>query len=407
MNHQDTSCNLIKEIILSHKNYSLSIFEDKIVHNCYGSDHENSLDFNNESYYSPNDSEGIIIRDRKTMDIIFHKKDVKFYEKVEINDKYLVFSKTDISNKSIEIIDYTKGYENSIFSIPYSYFYSHAIFSLNGNRIGYFKDNKLYNISFSVFNLERQKDEFEFSIKNTDNLEEEDWYFRYQEPCIKVFGDKMVVSIGSNICYLYDIPSKKLIKTFEINELINGLSMNSEYIMLLGNYNNPSSIYLFNYKKDDIDIFKFKSYIKNYQSSISIDMSEDYIVMTSSRGGYESQWMEIFDLKTKGIYKQKIKTNGKKVCIHKNNIVISTFDKKRNEYYCQLYKIDNTPKKETLLTVYQENFGKIGENKDIRRYILEFFYNNSIKKVGKTIMKGNSFILHEEVNEIPRIEIYY
>lgn len=413
MNHQDTTCNLIKEIPLYNKNYSLSMFGDKIIYNCYG---DGPRDYNGEiwdsidtSYNAPYDGEGIIIRDRKTMDILYHKKDVKFYEKVEINDRYLVFSKNDFTGKSIEIIDYRKGYENNVLSIPYDYFYQDSIFSLDGNRIGYFKRNTLYNISFSVFNLETQENEFECSIRKTDYLDDaRDWYFRYQTPCIKIFGDKMAISIGSNICYLYDIPTKKLIKTFEINELINGLLLNSEYIVLLGMYNNPCSLYVFNYKTDET--FKFQSYMRSCQSTNSLDISEDYIVFVSSKGGYEAEWIEIFDLKTRGIYKQKIRgkfTNGEKICIDKNNILVSSFDRKEEKSYLQIYKIENTPKKETLLAIYQKKFGEIGENRDIRKYILEFFYNNSIKKIGNTFLKGKNFILHEKINEIPRIEIYY
>jgi hypothetical protein len=281
------------------------------------------------------------------------------------------------------------------------------IFSLYGNRIGFIKENRFFSFIISVFNIDTFETEFEFSIQKTDNLDEfrlEDWWFLFKEARLKIWEDFISVSIGTNKCYFYDIPRKQLLDEFVIREKIIGLSMNSSFIILIGEWQNPTAIHIFNYITGEK--FKFWSYLEHTQLNTKLDISEDYFFLTCYRGyAYETEWMEIYDLKTKGIYKQKLGNGhitGLDISTYKNEILVFT-----TENRLKLFEIEKPTKKDILLAIYQKQFGKIGQNQDIRRYILEFLISPIIAKKGNTIRKQNDFILHLEQFEIPRIEIFY
>ena len=226
---------------------------------------------------------------------------------------------------------------------------------------------------------------------------------QYQEPRVKIWRDYILISIGTNKCYFYYIPTFQFIREFEIYEKIIELSINSNYIILIGEWQDPTRIHVFNYKKEEN--FMFWSYLDHTQLNTSFDISEDYIFITCYLGSYDSEWMEIYDLNTKGIYKKKLgdgHITGLDISVYNNEILVST-----TENRLKLFEINRTPKKETLLAIYQKKFGKIGENYDIRRYILEFIIQPIQEKKGKTLRKDNNFILHIEKHKIPRIEIFY
>ena len=180
--------------------------------------------------------------------------------------------------------------------------------------------------------------------------------------------------------------------------------MNSSFIILIGEWQNPTAIHIFNYITGEK--FKFFSYLEHTQLNTKLDISEDYFFLTCYRGvSYETEWMEIYDLKTKGIYKQKLGNGhitGLDISTYKNEILVFT-----TENRLKLFEIEKTTKKDILLAIYQKKFGKIGQNQDIRRHILEFLISPIIAKKGNTIRKQNNFILHLEQFEIPRIEIFY
>lgn len=382
MSHLDTNFLMINDFLIndkklkSYQNQSIALNKDKI---------------------SMISKDGLVLRDKKSGTILFQDKTVEENENIEMNDKFLVYTRDDnmISIHSLDNME-------EIYELKCSF---DKIFSLYGNRIGFIKENRLYHYIISVFNIETFETEFEFSIQKTDDINEtEDWYFRSKEPRVKVWGDYISFSIGTNICYLYHIPSQTLFREFEIYENIIGLSMNSTYIILIGEWKDPTRIHVFDYKTNEK--FKFWSYLDHCQLNTKFDISEDYLFITCYRGvSYETEWMEIYDLHTKGIYKQKLgdgHTTGLDISVYKNEILVST-----TENRLKLFQIDTTPKKETLLAIYQKQFGNIGENYDIRRYMLEFLIQPIIKREGKTVRKENNFILHTEKHEIPRIEIFY
>ena len=196
--------------------------------------------------------------------------------------------------------------------------------------------------------------------------------------------------------------SKKLINIFEIEGQIIGIGMNSNYLIIIGDLFTPKIIHLINYKTGEKTLFE--TYLYPSQLNMKFDVSERYLVLTCFRGLYEAEWMEMYDLKTKGIFKQKLGDKGEtglEISIYNDEIIVSTTKNK-----LKVFEIDRTSKKEALLAIYQKKFGNIGENYDIRRYILEFL-NLTFKKKGKTLKKNNNFLLHENTYEIPRIEIYY
>ena len=383
MTHLDTNLLMINDFLMDDKklktyeNQSISMNKDKI---------------------GMISKEGLVLRDKKSGTNLFQDKTV-INENMEMNDRYLVYTR-DYNRILIMNINNSEIIHNLNCSLD-------KVFSLYENRIGLIKENNLYHYIISIFNIETFETEFEFSIQKTENRSEaEDWFFLYKKPYIKVWGDYISISIGTNKCYLYHIPSQKLIREFEMYENIIVLSMNSNYIILIGEWKDPTRIHVFHYKTNEK--FKFVSYLDHTQFNTRFDISEDYLFLTCYRGvvsSYETEWMEIYDLHTKGIYKQKLgngHTTGLDISVYKNEILVST-----TENRLKLFEINKTPKKEILLAIYQKQFGKIGKNYDIRRYMLEFLIQPIIKREGKTVRKENNFILHTEKHEIPRIEIFY
>ena len=382
MSHLDTNLFMINDIsinksnIKTYENHSISMNKDKI---------------------GMISKEGFVLRNKNTGTILFQDKSVEESEIIEMNDRFLIYTR---DYNSISIMDINN--HEIIHELKCSF---DKIFSLYENRIGFIKENRLYDYIVSVFNIETFETEFEFSIQKTNDINEaEDWYFQYKESRVKVWGDYISVSIGTKKCYFYHIPSHKLIQEFEMNEKIIGLGMNSNYIILIGEWQDPTTIYVFNYNTGEH--FKFWSYLDHTQLNTKFDLSEDYLFLTCYRGvSYETEWMEIYDLQTKGIYKQKLgngHTTGLDISVYKNEILVST-----TENRLKRFQIDKTPKKETLLAIYQKQYGSIGQNYDIRRYILEFLIQPFQEKRGNTLRKENNFILNIEKNEIPRIEIFY
>ena len=382
MSHLDTNLFMINDIsinksnIKTYENHSISMNKDKI---------------------GMISKEGFVLRNKNTGTILFQDKSVEESEIIEMNDRFLIYTR---DYNSISIMDINN--HEIIHELKCSF---DKIFSLYENRIGFIKENRLYDYIVSVFNIETFETEFEFSIQKTNDINEaEDWYFQYKESRVKVWGDYISVSIGTKKCYFYHIPSHKLIQEFEMNEKIIGLGMNSNYIILIGEWQDPTTIYVFNYNTGEH--FKFWSYLDHTQLNTKFDLSEDYLFLTCYRGVfYETEWMEIYDLQTKGIYKQKLgngHTTGLDISVYKNEILVST-----TENRLKRFQIDKTPKKETLLAIYQKQYGSIGQNYDIRRYILEFLIQPFQEKRGNTLRKENNFILNIEKNEIPRIEIFY
>lgn len=382
---------------MSHLDTNLIMINDFLIDNKQIKTYENQSSAMNKDKISMISKEGLVLRNKKTGTILFQDKTVEENEIIEMNDQFLVYTRDD---NNISILNINN--HEIIHELKCSF---DKIFSLHRNRIGFIKENRLYDYIVSVFNIDTLETEFEFSIQKTNDINEaEDWFFRYKESRVKVWGDSILVSIGTNKCYFYNIPSHKLIQEFEINEKIIGLAMNSNYIILIGEWQDPTTIYVYHYKTGEY--FKFWSYLDHTQLNTKFDLSEDYLFLTCYRGvSYETEWMEIYDLQTKGIYKQKLgngHTTGIDISVYKNEILVST-----TENRLKVFEINKTPKKETLLAIYQKQFGKIGENYDIRRYILEFLIQPIQKKEGKTIRKENNFILNVEKHEIPRIEIFY
>ena len=382
---------------MSHLDINFMMVNEFSIHDKNLKTYQNQSISMNKNKIGMISKEGLTIRDKKTGRILFQDRTVEDYEKIEMNDRFLVYTRND---NIISIHSLNKVKE--IYELKCSF---DKIFSIYENRIGFIKENNVYDYIVSVFNIETCETEFEMSIKKTNNRNEaEDWYFRYKESRVKVWEDYISISIGTNQCYLYHIPSKKLIQEFEMDENIIGLGMNSNYIILIGEWQDPTRIHIFNYKTKET--FKFWSYLDHTQLNTKFDISEDYLFLTCYRGvSYETEWMEIYDLHTKGIYKQKLgngHTTGLDISVYKNEILVST-----SENRLKLFEINKIPKKEILLAMYQKQFGKIGENSDIRRYILEYLFQPIIEKEGKTVRKENNFILHTEKHEIPRIEIFY
>ena len=380
---------------MSHLDTTLVLVKNFLLHNT-DIEHNKSISMN-KYIIAIISRQGLIIRHKKSGNILFQDKTVDSMNTVEINDKYIVHTR-EHNNIIIYSLQMLEIYRLKCY-------FDNFCFSLYENRIAFIKENNLVSYVFSVFNIETLETEFEFSITKTDNKNQaENWHILYKKPHIKIWGDNICVSFGTNKCYFYHIPSKKLIRKFQIYEKIIGMVMNSRYIILVGEWQDPTRIHIFNYKTGEN--FKFWSYLDHTQLDTKLDISEDYIFLTCHRGvSYETEWMEIYDLKTKGIYKQKLgngHTTGLDISVYKNEILVSTTENK-----LKLFQIDNTPKKEILLAIYNKEFGNIGENYDIRRYILEYLISPIIEKEGKTIRKQNDFILHLEKYEIPKIEIFY
>lgn len=383
MNHQDTNLMMVQDFLL---------YTNEVKIN-----QKKSISLNREKIGMISNN-GIFLRDRKTAKILFQDKDVT-KGKIEMNDRFIVYTK---DKNTIFIMDNKKN--ELIYELKCSWY---KFFSLYENRIGFIKETKTFSYIISVFNIDSLETEFEFSIQKTDNKNEcrkKGWYFLLKEPRVKIWGDFLCVSVGRNICYFYSIPKKQLLQKFEINEKIIELGMNSSFIILIGEWQDPTRIHIFNYKTGEN--FKFWSYLDHSQYDTKFDISEDFFFLTCFRGIlYETDWMEIYDLHTKGIYKQKLGKNHTKVfdiAVYKNEILVFT-----TENRLKLFRIDRTPKKEAIQAIYQKRFGKIGENYDIRRHILEYLIHPIVKREGETLRKENYFILHSKRHEIPRIDIFY
>lgn len=271
---------------------------------------------------------------------------------------------------------------------------------------------EVHKCVFEVRNLITRKVECRFTVKPSKReIEDCD-----REYIIKLHGDKLVIAVGTDEVFVYDTEKKELLYRFSNNEndsstnetCINSMCINSSYIVTMDS-NNDLRIRSF----DRTVLRKFPTNYQSYLDNVVMDISETFLVLSSYKGWYQAEWILVYDFQRQAFYLQNlgINTTYHYCSISENRVVTFSLDYEKKNYVIKAFEIfckTPTPLLTLLKGTPSSVLGKVHENMDVKRLILEFTGGDHVKDENeRAICRTNNFLISKQKNTIPPIMWLY
>ena len=345
---------------------------NKFTHNIPSSVFYGASFFENFIAYSSQE-EGLVVRNLNTNQKYYQQiaPNSSLFQHVELTKNHLIY----LHEEKIHIHHYysdTECFDNKIktISIPFQYSFCENIspyisnLSVHNNYLAYCIDFQ-YRVLYKVIDLETLTEVYNFEIQKIARF---DFHYDVMErPLIKIYGDQVLCSTGTSLCYLYDIKNKKKIRMYDFKNDIIRLFFDNHLIGAI----------------TEIDKHCFQIIHINRQGDIASTITKNIDSI--------SDFYSIFMFKDFIVYKDK---NCQLKCLHvKNNkeiLLVCDLKETKNTilsfYNNTLLLFDKESimtfnilkKKDVILPLFkgsiQEVFGTVHENIDMKRYIFEYLY---------------------------------
>lgn len=346
---------------------------NKFIHKVPSSVFYSSSLFENFIAYSSK-QEGLVIRDVETNQIYYQKTALKstLFQHVELTENYLIY----LHDQKIHVHHYhsnTKQFDTKIetISIPFQSAFCENVspyisnLSVHNNHLVYCIDFQ-YRVSFKIMNLETLTEIYNFEIQKIARF---DFHYDVMEkPLVKIYGEQVLCSTGTSLCYLYDIKNKRKIRMYDFKNDIIQLFFDNDLISAITEMENGCF------------------------HIIHINLQNDFVYSITKNIDFTSNISSIFMFKDLIIYKDK---NYQLKCIYtkndKESLLVSNLKETTNTFISfynhdtmvvfdreSIMIFDIVKKKDVILPLFKgsiENvFGKAHENIDMKQYISEFLY---------------------------------
>ena len=345
---------------------------NKFTHNIPSSVFYGATFFENFIAYSSQE-EGLVVRNLNTNQKYYQQVAPKstLFQHVELTKNYLIY----LHDQKIHIHHYhsnTECFDNKIktISIPFQYSFCENVspyisnLSVHDNYLAYCIDFQ-YRVLFKIIDLETLTEVYNFEIQKIAQF---DFHYDVMErPLIKIYGEQVLCSTGTSICYLYDIKNKRKIRMYDFENDIIRLFFDNDLIGAITEVEHGCFQITHINRQDDFGCTITKN-IDSISDFYSIFMFRDFIV-------YKDKNCQLKCLYTKNNKEFLLVRNLKET----KNTVISFYNDTMLLFDKGTIMIfDILKKKDVILPLFkgsiQNVFGTVHENIDVKRYIFEYLY---------------------------------